>query len=123
MGDVAERAAGIVDPPCASPEGIANDFVAGEHPALNSTPAAAHAISLRFIRLLSRTRLGLGSPVMVPLRTSRFFLAPRCRVVVYREPGAAWYASVRSYGPGESIAPIAFPDAELAVRDLLPSQQ
>jgi len=41
-------------------------------------------------------------------------------IAAYREPSGAWYDSIRTYRRGESISPLAFPDVEFAVEDLLP---
>lgn len=43
------------------------------------------------------------------------------RLEVARGPRGDQYAAVRVYGPGERVAPLAFPELELAVADLLPS--
>lgn len=42
------------------------------------------------------------------------------RVDVYRDPAGERYASHRSAGRGESVAPLAFPDDAVAVDDILP---
>lgn len=39
---------------------------------------------------------------------------------VYRQPGADGYADPRVYRPGDTVAPLAAPEATLAVADLLP---
>jgi len=41
-------------------------------------------------------------------------------VTAYAEPSGSEYASVRTYGVGESISPRAFPDVVLAVSDFMP---
>lgn len=40
-------------------------------------------------------------------------------VEVYREPGVEGYRSVRRLGPGETLAPLAFPDCILQVEEIL----
>ncbi|MER3399777.1 MAG: Uma2 family endonuclease [Thermoflexus sp.] len=40
-------------------------------------------------------------------------------VEVYREPGVEGYRSVRRLGPGETLAPLAFPDCVLPVEEIL----
>ena len=45
---------------------------------------------------------------------------PDARIEVYRDPGAAGYRTVLMRGPGETIAPLARPEAAIAVDDLLP---
>jgi hypothetical protein len=39
-------------------------------------------------------------------------------VEVYREPRADGYAAVTLHGPGDIVAPLAFPDVGFAVSDL-----
>ena len=39
---------------------------------------------------------------------------------VYREPRGDTYTSKRVLGPGERISPLAFPDLEVDVKDLIP---
>ena len=41
-------------------------------------------------------------------------------LIVHRAPTAEGYADVRTYAIGESVAPLARPDALIAVADLLP---
>ncbi len=38
-------------------------------------------------------------------------------VEVYREPGTEGYGSVRQYGPGDTVSPLAFPDVGFTVSD------
>ncbi len=45
---------------------------------------------------------------------------PERRLEVYREPRADGYALSRPYRAGERVAPLAIPELELAVADLLP---
>lgn len=40
-------------------------------------------------------------------------------LVAYRQPSDAWYASVKTYRRADQISPIAFPDVNFAVADLL----
>lgn len=44
---------------------------------------------------------------------------PNTRVHVYREPAADGYGVTRTFRSGECLAPLAFPDREIAVDDLL----
>lgn len=43
------------------------------------------------------------------------------RVEVYTEPDGVGYGSVRHYGPGESVAPLHFPDIALEVERIIPA--
>lgn len=43
----------------------------------------------------------------------------RDTVTVYRDPGPDGYRDARIYRRGERIAPLAFPDREVAVTELL----
>ena len=45
---------------------------------------------------------------------------PEARLEVYRDPGKDGYRSVTHHGSGDTIAPLARPDAQTAVDDLLP---
>lgn len=40
-------------------------------------------------------------------------------LIVHREPSKSRYSSIQSFKPGDTIAPLAFPDVSLAVADLL----
>ena len=45
---------------------------------------------------------------------------PEARLEVYRDPGEDGYRSVTRHAAGDSVAPLARPDARIAVDDLLP---
>ena len=45
---------------------------------------------------------------------------PEARLQVYREPAGDGYRSVTNHAAGDNVAPLARPDAESAVDDLLP---
>jgi Uma2 family endonuclease len=50
---------------------------------------------------------------------AEFWLFPALdgAVEVYRAPGADGYAAVTQHGPGQTVAPLAFPDVSFAVSD------
>jgi Uma2 family endonuclease len=39
---------------------------------------------------------------------------------VHRQPTAKGYGSLKSFKPGDTVSPLAFPDLTLAVADILP---
>ena len=45
---------------------------------------------------------------------------PEARLEVYRDPGKDGYRNVTHHGRGDKVAPLARPDAQIAVDDLLP---
>ena len=45
---------------------------------------------------------------------------PEARLEVYRNPSADGYRTVTIHGPGDTVAPLARPEARVAVDDLLP---
>lgn len=44
-------------------------------------------------------------------------------LVVHRDPGSDRYREIRTFGPGDSVALLAFPDVVVAVADVLPPQR
>ena len=45
---------------------------------------------------------------------------PKARLEVHRDPGKDGYQNVTHHGSGDRVAPLARPDAQIAVNDLLP---
>jgi Uma2 family endonuclease len=85
-----------------------------EHPAPEDVLLAVEVAdtTARYDRLVkSRLYARAGIPEFWLL------LAVDGTVEVYRTPGAAGYASLTSHGPGQTIAPLAFPEIGFTVTD------
>ena len=50
----------------------------------------------------------------------RLYARREARLEVHRDPAAGGYRSVTNHGAGDEVAPLARPDARIAVEDLLP---
>ena len=93
----------------------------GSGPVVRTTPADVYLViefadsSLRYdqgAKLARYAAAGIPEVWVANLRARE--------VTAYADPSGAEYAAVRTYGPGESISPRAFPDVVLAVADFMP---
>jgi Uma2 family endonuclease len=104
----------IPEPDVAIVEGGPRDFV-NQHPTTALLVVEISDSTLDFDRETKGpmyARAGIADYWIVNLNERR--------VEVRRQPGADGYASVATFGEGESVAPLARPDAPVAVADLLP---
>ncbi len=95
-----------------------DDFYASAHPGpqdvlLLIEVADSTADSDRNEKLPLYARAGIPEVWIVNLRDRR--------VEVYTEPDGVGYNSVRYYGPGDSVAPLHFPDIALEVERIIPA--
>ena len=81
---------------------------------ISMPPEVAHE-SLRYDRTVKQhlyARCGIPEYWILAL--------PEARLEVYRDPAEDGYRSVTSHGAGDTVAPLARPDAQVVVDDLLP---